>query len=118
MKMNLKGAPGFPALFLLLPCFLLGLLAGCKTNQPIAAELQPLQGRWEGVALFRETPRGPLVKSAGKYTVTITGNSLHFEGPSTNQMVEATFTLPAGTNPRQLRTTITGSHDPIGSVEI
>jgi uncharacterized protein (TIGR03067 family) len=110
IKMILKRALDFTALSLLMPCLLLGLLAGCKTNQPTAAELQPLQGRWEGVLVGSE--------SAGKITITIAGNSLHYEGLGTNEMVEATFTLPAGTNPQQLRATITGSHNPAGLVDI
>ena len=55
MKMTVKGALGFTALSLLMPCVLLGLLAGCKTNQPTAAKLQHLQGYWEGELLGRHS---------------------------------------------------------------
>ena len=34
MKMALKESLGFTVLSLLLPCLLLGLQAGCKTNPP------------------------------------------------------------------------------------
>jgi hypothetical protein len=70
MKMTLKRALGFTVHSLLMPCLLLGLQAGCKTNQPTAAELQPLQGTWEGVLVGQEKD--------GKITMTITGNSLHY----------------------------------------
>jgi uncharacterized protein (TIGR03067 family) len=67
-------------------------------NQPTAAELQPLQGTWEGV----------LVGAAHQtVTVTITGNSLHFHR-DTNFWFETTITLPAGKDPKQLHATIKG----------
>src|SRR6266550_4584775 len=101
MKMTLKGALGFTALSLLLPCLLLGLQAGCTTNKPTASELQRLQGTWEGVMVGQEKD---------KITITITGNSLYFHR-DTNFWFETTFTLPAGTDPKQLRTTIKDSPD-------
>jgi len=66
-------------------------------NQPTAAELQPLQGTWEGVMVGQEKD--------GKITITITGNSLHFHR-DTNFWFETTFTLPAGKDPKQLHATI------------
>ena len=54
MPMTLETTPGFTVLSLLMPWVLLCLLAGCKTNQPIAAELQPLQGTWEGFMVDNE----------------------------------------------------------------
>jgi uncharacterized protein (TIGR03067 family) len=105
MKMTLKESLGFTVLSLVLPCLLLGLQAGCKTNPPTAAELQRLQGTWEGVALGQETPGGSFVKSAGTITITITGNSFHFHR-DTNFWFETTIALPAGTDPQQLRATI------------
>ena len=66
-------------------------------NQPIAVELQRLQGTWEGVMVGQE--------SNGKITITITGNSLHFHR-DTDFWFETTFTLPVGTDPRQLQATI------------
>ena len=110
MKMILKGAPGLTALCLLVPCVLVCAQAAGTTNQPTAAELQSLQGTWAGVLLGQE--------SAGKITITITCHSLHFQGRETNNWYAATFTLPAGTNPQQLRATITGCHqtNDIGAV--
>ena len=49
------------------------------------------------------------MEKEGKITITITGNSLHFHGLNTNEVYDATFTLPAETNPHQLRATITGA---------
>lgn len=101
MKMTLKRVLGLTALSLLMPCVLLGLLAGCKTIQPTAAELQRLQGSWEGVLVGNE--------KEGKITMTITGNSLHYHGLNTNEVYDATFTLPAETKPHQLHATITSA---------
>jgi len=109
MKMTLKRALGFTALSLLLPCLLLSLQAGCTTHPPIASELQRLQGTWEGVMVGQEKD--------GKITITITGNSLHFHR-DTNFWFETTFTLPAGTDPKQLHATIKdcAGKDSIGKV--
>jgi len=93
MKMILKRAIGSTALYL--PCVLLCLLAGCKTNQPTAAELQRLQGYWEGELLGGEV----------KCSITIKGTSLHFYSRP-DFWYKTTFTLPAGTDPQQLRATI------------
>jgi uncharacterized protein (TIGR03067 family) len=109
MNNTLKRAPGFTALSLLMPCVLLGLLAGCTTHPPIASELQPLQGTWEGVMVGQEKD--------GKITITITGNSLHFHR-DTNFWFETTFTLPGSTDPKQLHATIKdcADKDSIGKV--
>ena len=64
---------------------------------PTAKELQRLQGRWEGVVAGD--------KSHDKITITIAGNSFHFHR-DTNFWFETTITLPAATNPQQLRATI------------
>ena len=103
MKMTLKRAPGFKALSLLMPCFLLGLQTGCNTHQPTAAQLQPLQGTWEEIKAGNE--------GDGKITITITANSLHFHR-DTNFWFKTTFTLSAGTDPQQLRATIKHSAPP------
>ena len=50
-------------------------------------------------------------ESNGKITITITGNSLHFHR-DTNFWFETTFTLPAGTDPKQLHATIKGCSPP------
>jgi hypothetical protein len=100
MKMNLKESLGFKVPALLLPCVFLGLQSGCTTH-PAAEKLQYLQGSWEGVLVGAE--------KGGKITMTITGHSLHFQGLNTNEVYDATFTLPAETNPQQLRATITSA---------
>ena len=102
MKMTLKQSLWFTALSRLMPCVLLGLLAGCATHPTTAAKLHRLQGTWEGVLVGQEKD--------GKITMTITGNSLLFHR-DTNFWFETTFTLPAGTDPQQLRTTIKGGPD-------
>ena len=83
-------------------------------NQPVAVELQPLQGTWEGVMVGQE--------KNGNITITITSNSLHFHR-DTNFWFETTFTQPVGTDPKQLHATIkdcaTGQQDSsIGKVVI
>ena len=111
MKMTLKPAPGLTRLSLLMPCLLLGLLAGCATHPSTEAKLLRLQGSWEGVMVGGE--------KEGKITITITGNSLHFHGLNTNEVYDATFTLPAETNPHQLRATITNAvHPNMGGVVV
>ena len=68
-------------------------------NLSTNAELQLLQGAWEGVMVGDKTQQ--------KVTITITGNSLDFHR-DTNFWWKTTMTLPADTNPRQLHATITG----------
>jgi uncharacterized protein (TIGR03067 family) len=68
-------------------------------DQPTAADLQLLQGTWEGV-LVGDTAQQQI-------TITITGNSLHFHR-DTNFWFETTITLPAGKDPKQLHATIKG----------
>lgn len=72
-------------------------------NQPAAAELQLLQGTWEGVLVGD--------KAHQTITITITGSSLHFHR-DTNFWFETTITLPAGTDPKQLHATIKHSSPP------
>jgi len=83
------------------------------TNQPIAAELQLLQGTWEGVLVDD--------KAHQKITITITGNSLHFHR-DTNFWFETTITLPAGKGLRQLHATIkdcaAGQESSVGKVVV
>jgi len=100
MKMTTKTSLAVTTLSMLMPCALIRAQAACTTNQPTTAQTQPLQGTWKGVLVGQE--------SVGKVTITITGNSLRFQGSSTNEWYETTFTLPTETNPQQLRATITG----------
>ena len=85
--------------------------AKSAANQPAAAELQLLQGTWEGVLVGD--------KAQQKTTITVTGNSLHFHR-DTNFWFKTTFTLPAGKDPKQLHATIKGcpssQADSIGQV--
>jgi uncharacterized protein (TIGR03067 family) len=74
-----------------------GQLPAKAATQPTAAELQLLQGTWEGVVV------GDM--SFQKITITITGNSLHFHR-DTNSWFDTKITLPAGTDPKQLHATI------------
>jgi uncharacterized protein (TIGR03067 family) len=73
--------------------------AKVAVNQPTAAELQPLQGKWEGGVVGD--------KAGAKITITITNSSFHFHR-DTNFWFETTIALPAGTNPKQLHATIKG----------
>ena len=98
--MTFKTALALTALALLLPGATVRAQVAAATTPTDTAQTQRLQGTWEGVLTGQE--------SAGKITITITGNSLHFQGLNTNEWYDATFTLPAGTNPQQLRATITG----------
>ena len=63
-----------------------------STPTPIAAELKPLQGYWEGEG------------AGGKCSITITGDSLHYRNSA--GWYKTTFTLPVGTDPPQLQATI------------
>jgi uncharacterized protein (TIGR03067 family) len=67
-----------------------GAESGAPT--PLAEDLKALQGHWEGEG------------SGGKCWITIEGNSLHYR--NSGGWFKTTFTLPAGTNPRQLHATI------------
>ena len=79
--------------------------AKCAANQTTNAELQLLQGTWEGFSLSRETPDGPIVKATNTTTITITGDSFRFHR-DTNFWFETTITLPAGKDPKQFHATI------------
>lgn len=72
---------------------LAALFPACQsTPTPIAAELRPLQGTWEGEG------------AGGECTIIITGNSLYYRNSA--GWYRTTFTLPAGTDPQQLHATI------------
>ena len=68
------------------------LTAGQCTPTRTAVELDRLQGYWEGEG------------AGGKCSITITGNSINYRAGTT--WYEATFVIPAITDPQQLRATI------------
>jgi uncharacterized protein (TIGR03067 family) len=68
-----------------------------STPSPTNAELQLLQGTWEGAAVGD--------KAQQKITITVTGNSFHFHQDA-NFWFDTTITLPAGKDPKQLHATI------------
>jgi len=107
MKMTIKIALAVTTLSILMPCGLIGTQAAGTTSQPTAAELQPLQGTWEGFMEGHEAD--------GKVTITITGNSLRFRR-DTDVWFDTTFTLPAGTYPQQLHATIKDCLEPCDDV--
>lgn len=82
--------------------------ASGATDQPTAAELQPLQGSWEGVLVGEE--------AAGKISITIEGNSLHFQGLNADEWYKTTFTLPPGKYPQQLHATIKDCPQPCADI--
>jgi uncharacterized protein (TIGR03067 family) len=97
MKMTIKVAPAVTMFSILMPWAL--VCAQAVTPSPsTAADLQRLQGSWEGVLEGHETE--------GKVSITITGNSLHFKGLKPTERYDTTFTLPTGTDPQQLHATI------------
>jgi uncharacterized protein (TIGR03067 family) len=77
----------------------LGLDKPVTFGAPEAADAAMLQGKWEGVEVGKET-KGPC-------TLTVSGNSLHFQGSQREEWYKATFTLPPNTDPKQLVGTIT-----------
>jgi uncharacterized protein (TIGR03067 family) len=82
-----------------------------QKTAPIAHVANPsgaLQGTWEGEEIGKE--------SVGKYTMTIAGNSLRFDGPGKVEWYSATFSLSANQDPKQMVATITdcGKADFVG----
>jgi hypothetical protein len=106
--MTIKMTLAVTTLSILMPWRFLYAQAAGPTNQPTAAELQPLQGSWEGVLVGQET--------AGRISITITGNSLHFQRLGRDDWFETTFTLPAGTYPQQLHATIKNCTEPCDDI--
>ena len=100
--MTIKMALAVTTLSILMPWGLVRGQALDKAEEPTAAELEPLQGLWEGVLVGEE--------AAGKVSITIKGNSLHFQGLNGDEF-ETTFTLPRGTYPQQLHATIRNCPD-------
>jgi uncharacterized protein (TIGR03067 family) len=92
-----KQSRGRSLLSKLLPFLFLGLLTGCAGKPPAGSALQKLQGKWHGVVVGD--------KSEDRYTVTIAGDSFHFQR-DTNFWFETRIKLPSGTVPQQLHATI------------
>src|SRR4051812_49318370 len=66
---------------------------------PEAADAAVLQGKWQGSEVGLE--------ANGACTLTVAGNTLHLQGWHQGEWYKATFTLPAGADPKQLQATIT-----------
>lgn len=64
-----------------------------STSSLASAKPTRLEGYWEAV------------RPGDDYSITVTGNSLHFYGRE-DLWYETTFTIPAGTDPQQLHATI------------
>jgi len=99
----MKKAPNHPFALGALALSLAALFTACPskatqpgaesgTPTPLAEELKPLQGHWEGEG------------AGGKCSITIAGNSLHYRNSA--GWYKTIFTLPAGTEPQQLHATI------------
>lgn len=112
IRHRMKKAPNHRFLLGALALSLAALFTGCQsTPARTAAELKPLQGYWEGFLLGATN---------FKCSITITGNSLYHYA-RTDFWQKATFTLPAGTEPKQLRATIKDAPQPndiIGAVVV
>jgi uncharacterized protein (TIGR03067 family) len=107
------------ALFTAYPCNATQQGSELCISKPVAEGLRPLQGTWEGTWEEAGVGDQPPVKSPEKITITITGNSLHYHR-NTNFWFATTFTLPAGTEPKQLHATIkdSASKDSLGTVVV
>lgn len=55
-------------------------------------------------------------EAAGKISITITDNSLNFQGLNESQWFKTTFTLPPGTYPQQLHATIKDCFEPCDDI--
>ena len=86
------------------PVFALAaVLIACRNlPAPIDADLEPLQGHWEGDG------------AGGRCHIDVTGNTLRYRA-GTNWW-KTTFILPAGTEPRQLHARIEGSSPPTNGI--
>jgi uncharacterized protein (TIGR03067 family) len=112
MNTTIKAVFAITAFSILMPCTLIRGQDASTTAQPATKQSQPLQGSWEGVEVGQE--------AEGKCRITITGNSIHFQGANRDEWYKTIFTLPSGTDPKQLRATITDCSQPdyIGKVSL
>ena len=104
MKTTLKAVIAAITLTLLTPHAIVMAQKVATPVQSPADELERLQGTWQGIEVGRE--------GDGKCRMTIAGNSLRFEGATKKEWYQATMTLPAGTNPKQLVGAITECPQP------
>jgi hypothetical protein len=95
MKLALKIALAVTALFLRAP----SSWVSAQDVLPVAPELQPLQGSWEGTEKGRETD--------GKCTLTVSGDTFHFVGAIKGEWYNATITIAPGPGPKQMQGLIT-----------
>ena len=95
-----------------MPCALIRAQNASTAAQTATEQSQLLQGSWEGVEVGRE--------AEGKCTMTITGNSIDFQGSNKDEWYRTIFTLPLATDPKQLRATITDCPQPdyVGKVAL
>ena len=90
----MKKTPNSPLRLSAVALTLATLFTGCQsTPTQTTPELERLQGYWQG--------EGP----AGNMSITITGNSLNYYARP-DFWFKTTFTLPVGTDPKQLRAII------------
>ena len=102
--MTIQIAFAITAVFLFTPSRLICAQAASTATPTNTANSESLQGTWEGTEVGRE--------AEGKCTMTVAGDLIHFQGANKNEWYKATFTLPAGTNPKQLAATITECAQP------
>ena len=96
----MKKSPGDPFMWCTFVLSLAALLTAAQSAPAgTAAELDRLQGYWEGEG------------SGGKCAITITGNSLHYQVGT--DWFATTFVLPENTNPQQLHATIKDCWPPL-----
>lgn len=101
MNLPLKTAIVFATLALSLPD---NPAYSQETSKPAASAKQEkteLEGTWEGTEMGRE--------AKGKVTMIVSGNSIDFRGADKREWYKATFTLPSGTEPKQLHGVMTES---------
>ena len=98
MKKHLHLALALATLFTATPHSIVRAEDGPRLTALQEAEMKLLQGTWEGVEVGRE--------AGGKCTLTITANTLSFQGGNPGEWYKGTFELPANKDPRQLAGTI------------
>jgi uncharacterized protein (TIGR03067 family) len=98
MKVTLRIALALAVISILTPCRLVRAQGASNAAKASAKQSELLQGTWEGFEVGRE--------ALGKCVLTISGDSIHFQGANKDEWYKADFTLPTGTDPNQLRVVI------------